>query len=62
MPGGIVHGLRQLRAKFVVMVPRLPPAQDFSTTPLVAYELDGSHIQPDAEIEIPQPTAKERYQ
>jgi branched-chain amino acid transport system permease protein len=62
MPGGIVHGLRQLRAKFVVMVPRLPPAQDFSTTPLVAYELDGSHIQPDGEIEIPQPTAKERYQ
>jgi len=62
MPGGIVHGLRQLRAKFVVMVPRLPAAQEFSTTPLVAYELDGSQIEPDSEIEIAQPTAKERYQ
>jgi len=62
MPGGIVHGLRQIRAKFVVMVPRLPAAQEFSTTPLVAYELDGSHIEPDTEIEIAQPTAKERYQ
>ena len=62
MPGGIVHGLRQIRSKFVVMVPRLPAAQEFSTTPIVAYELDGSHIEPDPEIEIAQPTAKERYQ
>jgi len=62
MPGGIVHGLRQIRSKFVVMVPRLPAAQEFSTAPIVAYELDGSHIEPDHEIEIAQPTAKERYQ
>jgi len=62
MPGGIVHGLRQLRAKFLVIVPRLPTAQEFSTTPLVAYELDGAHSEPDPEIEIAQPTVKERYQ
>ena len=62
MPGGIVHGLRQIRSKFVVMVPHLPAAQEFSTAPIVAYELDGSHIEPDHEIEIAQPTAKERYQ
>src|SRR4029079_16344648 len=52
MPGGIVHGLRQIRSKFVVMVPLLPAAQEFSTAPIVAYELDGSHIEPDHEIEI----------
>ena len=30
MPGGIVYGLRQLRSKFIVFVPRLPAPQDIT--------------------------------
>jgi len=30
MPGGIVYGLRQLRSKFIIFVPRLPVPQDIS--------------------------------
>jgi branched-chain amino acid transport system permease protein len=33
MPGGIVYGLRQLRSKFVVFVPRLPVPQEIAAIP-----------------------------
>ena len=46
MPGGIVYGIRQLRAKFIVFVPRLPVAEEFSATPTVA-------VQPTADSSIP---------
>ena len=36
MPGGIVYGLRQLRSKFIVFVPRLPVPQDISAMPPIA--------------------------
>ena len=35
MPGGIVYGLRQLRSKFVVFVPRLPVPEKFAETPTI---------------------------
>ena len=33
MPGGIVYGIRQLRAKLIVFVPRLPAPEEFPATP-----------------------------
>ena len=35
MPGGIVYGLRQLRSKFIVFVPRLPIPEEFAATPTI---------------------------
>jgi len=46
MPGGIVYGIRQLRAKFLVFVPRLPTPEEFPATPTVA-------VQPTADSSIP---------
>ena len=46
MPGGIVYGIRQLRAKFIVFVPRLPVPEEFPATPTVA-------VQPTADSSIP---------
>jgi branched-chain amino acid transport system permease protein len=46
MPGGIVYGIRQLRAKFIVFVPRLPVPEEFPATPTVA-------AQPTADSSIP---------
>jgi branched-chain amino acid transport system permease protein len=46
MPGGIVYGIRQLRAKFIVFVPRLPVPEEFPTAPTVA-------VQPTADSSIP---------
>ncbi|MEY2523342.1 MAG: branched-chain amino acid transport system permease protein [Ilumatobacteraceae bacterium] len=46
MPGGIVYGIRQLRAKFLVFVPRLPVPEEFPATPTVA-------VQPTADSSIP---------
>jgi len=46
MPGGVVYGIRQLRAKFVVFVPRLPVPEEFPATPSVA-------VQPTADSSIP---------
>jgi branched-chain amino acid transport system permease protein len=43
MPGGIVYGLRFLRAKFLVIVPRLPVSR--TATPVVA-EPDESELTP----------------
>ena len=36
MPGGIVYGIRQLRSKFIVFVPRLPAPEEFPANPTVA--------------------------
>jgi branched-chain amino acid transport system permease protein len=46
MPGGIVYGIRQLRAKFIVFVPRLPVPEEFPATPTAA-------VQPTADSSIP---------
>ena len=46
MPGGIVYGIRQLRAKFIVFVPRLPVPEEFPATPTAA-------AQPTADTSIP---------
>jgi branched-chain amino acid transport system permease protein len=43
MPGGIVYGLRFVRAKFLVVVPRLPAAQSPET---VAPEVVGEELTP----------------
>jgi len=66
MPGGIVYGLRQLRSKFVVFVPRLPTPELLGASPQIAPEV----IPPDAEpaevaaspVATVQPTARERNQ
>ncbi|MEP7201175.1 MAG: branched-chain amino acid ABC transporter permease [Ilumatobacteraceae bacterium] len=46
MPHGIVYGLRQLRSKFVVFVPRLPPPEALSLTPPTASEATTESTQP----------------
>jgi branched-chain amino acid transport system permease protein len=46
MPGGIVYGIRQLRAKLIVFVPRLPVPEEFPATHPVA-------VQPTADSSIP---------
>jgi branched-chain amino acid transport system permease protein len=46
MPGGIVYGIRQLRAKFLVFVPRLPVPEEFPATPTF-------DVQPTADSSIP---------
>jgi branched-chain amino acid transport system permease protein len=38
MPGGIVYGIRQLRSKFIVFVPRLPAPEEFPATSAVATQ------------------------
>ena len=38
MPHGIVYGIRQLRSKFIVFVPRLPAPEEFPATPTVAAQ------------------------
>jgi branched-chain amino acid transport system permease protein len=63
MPGGILYGLRQLRAKVMVFVPRLPAPQEISATASVAARLGaGSTSQPDVEVVTVQQTTRERYQ
>jgi hypothetical protein len=43
MPGGIVYGLRFVRSKFLIVVPRLPAAQSPET---VAPEVVGEELTP----------------
>jgi branched-chain amino acid transport system permease protein len=60
MPGGIVYGLRHLRSKFVVFVPRLPAPQEISAVPPVAPRPPtGSTGQPDVVIASVQQTTRE---
>jgi branched-chain amino acid transport system permease protein len=63
MPGGIVYGLRQLRSKFVVMVPRLPVPQVISYTPSSRREVPtDATSQPEVASANVQETTRERYQ
>ena len=62
MPGGVLWGIRQLRSKLVVFVPRLPAPQDIGASPPVAPTPTRSISQPDAAIAAVQNTARERYQ
>jgi branched-chain amino acid transport system permease protein len=60
MPGGIVYGLRQLRSKFVVFVPRLPVPQEISAVPSVAPKPPAESTgQPDVAIASVQQTTRE---
>jgi branched-chain amino acid transport system permease protein len=60
MPGGIVYGLRQLRSKFVVFVPRLPAPQEIATIPAIAPEPPaGPTGQADVAIASAQQTTRE---
>jgi hypothetical protein len=45
MPGGIVYGLRYLRAKFLLVVPRLPAAR---TREALAPEVVEEELTPDS--------------
>jgi branched-chain amino acid transport system permease protein len=40
MPGGIVYGLRYLRSKFLLIVPRLPAAREEAEAEVVAAEVE----------------------
>jgi branched-chain amino acid transport system permease protein len=57
MPGGIVYGLRQLRSKVIVFVPRLPAPQDITPEPA-----EGSSDKPESAIASVQQISRERYQ
>jgi branched-chain amino acid transport system permease protein len=60
MPGGIVYGLRQLRSKFVVFLPRLPVPQEISAIPSVAPKPPTeATTQPDVAIASVQQTTRE---
>ena len=67
MPGGIVYGLRQLRSKFLVLVPRLPAPRE-SAAPVIATEvlppgeLDDAEEPADVAVASVQQTTRERYQ
>jgi branched-chain amino acid transport system permease protein len=63
MPGGIVYGLRQLRSKVVVMVPRLPVPQEISHAPSSRREVPTEATsQPEVASANVQQTTRERYQ
>jgi hypothetical protein len=46
MPGGIVYGLRQLRSKFIVFVPRLPIPEEFGETPTIEARPTADVVRP----------------
>ena len=46
MPGGIVYGLRQLRSKFIVFVPRLPIPEEFAQTPTIEARPPADVVRP----------------
>ena len=61
MPGGIVYGIRQLRAKLVIFVPRLPDPQAMAITPFAASEHpDDPTNQSDVAIVSARQTTRER--
>ncbi len=63
LPGGIIHGFRQLRSRFLVFVPRLPEPQDVLTAPsAVAGATAESDARPDAALANVQQPTRERYQ
>lgn len=62
MPGGVLWGIRQVRAKLIVFVPRLPAPEDIGTSAPPVPPLTRSISQPDAAIAAVQNTTRERYQ
>jgi branched-chain amino acid transport system permease protein len=66
LPGGIVHGLRQLRSKVLVFVPRLPePQETFAPPSATGGPTAESDVRPDTAVaNIQQSTreTRERYQ
>ena len=48
MPGGVVYGLRQLRSKLIVFVPRLPAPQDFADARAVSNAPVSADATPDS--------------
>lgn len=60
MPGGILYGLRQLRAKVVMFVPRLPAPDEMLIAPIVTSEHPGGPTnQSDVAIASAQQTTRE---
>ncbi|HEY7628387.1 MAG TPA: branched-chain amino acid ABC transporter permease [Ilumatobacteraceae bacterium] len=63
MPGGVVYGLRQLRAKVLIFVPRLPAPRQISSMPLVEGErAEGVTGPPEVVTASVQQTARESNQ
>jgi branched-chain amino acid transport system permease protein len=62
MPGGVVYGLRQLRSKFLVFVPRLPVPREIYPTPSTTNPPADSTEPTDVAIASVQQTTRERYQ
>ncbi len=51
LPGGIIHGLRQMRSRFLVFVPRLPEPQEIVSVKSTAEgDATESDVRPDAAI------------
>lgn len=63
MPGGVLWGIRQVRSRLIVFVPRLPAPEDIgAAAPPPPPPPTRSISQPDAAIAAVQNTARERYQ
>ena len=62
MPGGVLYGVRHLRAKFVVFVPRLPVPREIYAAPTSTHPSADSTSSTDIPIASVQQATRERYQ